>query len=71
MPFLIKVLFLALKTKRGRELLFAGSIGAVDLARSKRARELYVRAWEAAADPRHRQRAAGLARNAAGKVKRR
>jgi hypothetical protein len=47
-PWLIKALLLVLKTRRGRELLFAGGIGAVDLARSKRARELYARAWEAA-----------------------
>lgn len=49
MPWLIKALLLALKTRRGRELLLAGGIGAVDLARSKRAREFYARAREAAA----------------------
>jgi len=70
MPWLAKALLLALKTKRGRELLFAGGIGAVDIARSKRARELYHRAWAGAADPRPRQKAAGLVRNAAGRVKR-
>jgi hypothetical protein len=70
MPWLAKVLLLALKTKRGRELLFAGGIGALDIARSRRARELYARAWEMAADPRPRQKAVGLVRNAAGKVKR-
>jgi hypothetical protein len=70
MPWLAKALLLALKTKRGRELLFAGGMGAVDIARSKRARELYARAWEVAADPRPRQKAAGLVRNAVGRVKR-
>ncbi|HEY3576682.1 MAG TPA: hypothetical protein VGK68_01655 [Gaiellaceae bacterium] len=45
----MKVLLLALKTRRGRELLLAGGVGAMDLARSKRARELYARAWEATA----------------------
>jgi hypothetical protein len=49
MPWLVKALLLALKTKRGRELLLAGGVGALDLARSKRARELYAKAWEAAA----------------------
>jgi hypothetical protein len=49
MPWLVKALLLALKTKRGRKLLLAGGVGAVDLARSKRARELYARAWAAAA----------------------
>jgi hypothetical protein len=70
MPWLFKALLLALKTKRGRELLFAGWIGAVDLARSKRARELYATAWRAAADPRPRRKAAGLVRTGAARVKR-
>lgn len=70
MPWLAKLLLLALKTKRGRELLFAGGIGALDLARSKRAREIYARAWEVAAAPRPRRKAVGLVRDAAGRVKR-
>ena len=49
MPWLMKALLLALKTRRGRRLLLAGGAGAMDLARSKRARELYARALEAAA----------------------
>jgi len=49
MPWLVRALFLALKTKRGRKLLLAGATGALDLARSKRARALYARAWETAA----------------------
>jgi hypothetical protein len=69
MPWLAKALLLALKTRRGRELLFAGGIGAFDLARSKRARDLYAKAWEVAADPRPRQKAAEVARNAAGRIK--
>jgi len=70
MPWLAKALLLALKTKRGRELLFAGGTGAIEIARSKRAREFYARAGELATDPRPRQKAAGLARTAAGRVKR-
>lgn len=70
MPWLAKALLLALKTKRGRELLFAGGIGALDMARSKRARELYARAWEAASDPRPRRKAAGFVRSTAARVKR-
>jgi len=50
MPWLVKALLLALKTKRGRKLLLAGGAGTVDLVRSKRARELYAKAWEAAVD---------------------
>jgi hypothetical protein len=49
MPWLVRVLFLALKTRQGRKLLVAGAAGAMDLARSKRARQLYARAWETAA----------------------
>jgi len=49
MPWLVKALLVALKTKRGRELLLAGGAGAMELARSKRARELYAKAWGAAA----------------------
>lgn len=70
MPFLVKALLLALKTSSGRRLVFAGGIGAIDLARSERARELYARAWAAAADPRPRRKVAGLARNAAARAKR-
>ena len=70
MPWLAKVLLLALKTKRGRELLFAGGIGAVEIARSERAHRFYARAWEVAADPRPRQKAARLARDAADRIKR-
>jgi len=70
MPWLAKALLLALKTKRGRELLFAGGMGAIEIARSKRAHELYAKAWAMATDPRPRQKATGLVRNAAGKVKR-
>ena len=49
MPFLLKVLLLSLKTRRGRELLLAGGVSALELARSERARELYARAWRTAA----------------------
>jgi hypothetical protein len=70
MPWLAKALLLALKTRRGRELLFAGGIGALDIARSKRARELYARAWEAASDPARREKAVELAQRAADTVRR-
>lgn len=70
MPWLAKVLLLALKTKRGRELLFAGGMGAIEIARSRQARDVYARVWEVATDPRPRRKAAGFARNAARRVKR-
>jgi hypothetical protein len=40
---------LALWPRRGRAVRRAGGAGAVELARSKRARELYARAWGAMA----------------------
>ena len=70
MPWLVKALLLTLKTKRGRELLFAGGVGAIEIAQSERARKLYARAWQLAADPRPRQKAVGLVRTAAARVKR-
>ena len=48
MPWLVKALLIALKTKRGRALLMAGSSGAVEIARSERARRLYARARDVA-----------------------
>lgn len=48
MPWLVKALLLVLKTKRGRELLFAGGLGAVEIARSERARRFYGVVREAA-----------------------
>ena len=70
MPWLVKALLVVLKTKRGRELLLAGGIGAAEIARSERARRFYARAWDVAADPRPRQKAARLMRNAADRIKR-
>lgn len=49
MPWLAKALLLALRTRRGRKLLLAGGMGAIDIARSTRARRLYGRAREMAA----------------------
>jgi len=70
MPWVVKALLLALKTKRGRELLFAGGIGAIEIARSDRARKLYASAWQLAAAPRPRQTAARFVKNAASRLKR-
>jgi hypothetical protein len=68
-PWLAKALLLVLKTKRGRELLFAGGIGAVEIARSEQARRFYAKARELAADPRPRRNVARLARRAADRIK--
>jgi len=69
MPWLARALLLALKTKRGRELLFAGAIAAVELAQSERARELYAKAREVATDPRPRQAAGDAVRKATRHLK--
>ena len=70
MPWVVKALLLILKTKRGRELLLAGGTGAAEIIRSERALRVYTRAWEAATDPRPRQKAARLVRSAAAGIKR-
>src|SRR5690242_14149398 len=41
MPWILRGLFLVARTKRGRELLFAGLLAALDVAQSRRARRLY------------------------------
>lgn len=44
MPWVLKGLFVLVKTRRGRRLLAAAGLGAVDLVRSDQARKLYARA---------------------------
>jgi hypothetical protein len=70
MPWLLKALVLALKSKRARDLLIAGALGAVEIARSERARELYAHARDAAADAAPRQKAGRLAKEAVVTAKR-
>jgi hypothetical protein len=43
-PWILKALLLVARTKRGRKLLVAGALGAVELARSDQARRLYGKA---------------------------
>jgi hypothetical protein len=38
-PLLVKVLLLAARSKRGRELIFMGLLGAIEAARSEQARK--------------------------------
>lgn len=64
MPWVAKALLFALKTKRGREVLFAGALGAFEMARSPRARSFYAGAG------RQGRRAARLARALTYSVKR-
>jgi hypothetical protein len=70
MPWILKGLLLAMKSRRGRELLFAGALGAYELARSERAQKVYAKARAAAHDPRPREIAKSTLRKAAERVKR-
>jgi hypothetical protein len=54
MPWVVKALLVALRSKRGRKLLVAGAAGAFELARSPRARNAYARAWKLANERRTR-----------------
>jgi hypothetical protein len=47
MPWLIKGLLLAAKTRRGRRLLLAGLVGVFRLSRSAEARKAYAKSWTA------------------------
>jgi hypothetical protein len=44
MPWLVKALFVLAKTRRGRKLLFAVGVAAIEVAQSDRARKLYAKA---------------------------
>jgi hypothetical protein len=44
MPLILKALLVLAKTRKGRELLFAVGLTAVELARGDRARKLYAKA---------------------------
>ena len=71
MTLLVKLLLLTLRSKRGRELLFAAALGAVEIVRSERARKTYATAAAAVRDPRWREAAADAARRTAGRRRRR
>ena len=44
MLWIVKALFVLVKTRRGRKLLFAAGLAASELAQSDRARKLYAKA---------------------------
>ena len=44
MPWIVKALLILAKTRRGRRLLFAVGVAAIELARGERARKLYGKA---------------------------
>jgi len=69
-PVMLAAARYAIRTRRGRRLLLLGATHAVRLARSQQARHAYGRAWEIAADPRHRRAASSAVRSAARRVRR-
>ena len=50
MPWIVKALFILVKTRRGRELLFAVGLAAIELAQGDRARRLYAKARTSVSD---------------------
>jgi hypothetical protein len=55
MPWILKGLFVLARTRRGRKLLWAAGLGAVELAKSERAQKLYASARTKVIDPAVRQ----------------
>ena len=70
MPWLIKGLFVLVKTRKGRELLFAAGLTAVELAQGEQARRLYAKARTSVSDPALRQKLTRRARRAAQTIRR-
>lgn len=70
MPFLVKLALVVLRSKRGRELLFAASLAAIEIVRSEQARRTYATAANAVRDPRWRGAATGAVRKVAKKRRR-
>jgi hypothetical protein len=70
MPWLIKALFILVKTRKGRELLFTAGLTAVELAQREEARKLYAKARASVNDPALRQKLKRSARRAAQTIRR-
>jgi len=70
MPWILKGLFILVKTRRGRELLLAAGLGAIELVvQGDRARKLYAKARTAVDDPAIRQAVARNARRTAQAIR--
>jgi hypothetical protein len=70
MPWIVKALFILVKTRRGRRLLFATGLAMVELARGERARKLYATARTTVTDPALRETLRQNARRAAQAIRR-
>ena len=69
MPWIVKALFILVKTRRGRRLLFSVGLTAVELAQHERARKLYAQARASVTDPATRETLARYARKAAKAIR--
>jgi len=69
-PWLLKGLFVLVKTRRGRKLLLTVGLGAVQVAQSEQARKLYERARAMVEDPTLRQKASRRAKKVVQAIRR-
>jgi hypothetical protein len=69
MPWIVKGLFIMAKTRRGRELLFAAGLAAIELAQGDRARKLYAKARTSVNDQAVKQTVTRSARRVAQAIR--
>lgn len=69
MLWILKGLFVLVKTRKGRKLLFAGALAASELAQGERARKLYAKALSTANDPAVKQRVTRSVRRVAQAIR--
>jgi len=68
-PWLLKALFVLVKTRRGRKLLLTVGLGAVEVARGEQARKLYAKARTIVDDPTLKQKVSRRARKVAHTIR--
>ena len=69
MPWIVKGLFILAKTRRGRKLLFAVGLAAIELAQGDRARKLYAKARASVNDQAVKQTVTRSARRVAQAIR--
>jgi hypothetical protein len=70
MPWIVKTLFILAKTRRGRKILFATGLAAIELAQSDRARKLYAKARASVNDQAVKKKVTRGARRVAQAIRR-
>ena len=68
-PWIVKGLFILVKTRRGRELLFAVGLAAIELVQGDRARTLYAKARASVNDQAVKQTVTRSARRVAQAIR--